>query len=262
MKANSKNRTALLALVASLPLTAGLVFAQQAAPQRVQPAQPGQSSAQPGTAPTRQTSTTNYGDVYLQRLAAQLGVSVERLRAAAVAAGNATIDQAVRNGDLAQNRAADLKNRLQNAPLNFGRFGGPAGQGRGDFDNGRGALNAPNAQTQERGTRGSLGQAISAAVARTLGLSEQALFQQLQSGQTVRQLAQAKGVSTQAVHNAAVAALRTTLTAEVRAGRLSQAQAQQLLTRAQADANFGLDFGGRRNAPTRDGQTTPRNFNN
>ncbi len=249
MKSNPRNRTALLALVAALPLTAGLVFAQatSAQPQRVQPAQPGQGqNTRPGTTPGRQTSATNYTDLFLQRLAAGLGVSVERLRAAAVAAGNATIDQAVRGGDISQDRAADLKARLQDAPLNFGRFGG-----RGGPDSQRGQMN-------DRGPRAGFGQAIVSAVARTLGLSEQALAQQLRQGQTVRQLAQARGVSTQTVRAAAVTALRTSLNAEVQAGRLSQAQAGQLLARAQADENFGLNFG--RGGPGRDGQGGPRGF--
>ncbi len=260
MKSTPKNRTALLALVAALPLTAGLVFAQQSAPQRVQPAQPGQSqnNARPGTPPGAQTSATNYADTFLQRLAAGLGISVDRLKSAAVAAGNATIDQAVRNGDIPQDRAADLKARLQDAPLNFGRFGGRGDLGRGGPDGQTGQMGG---QMNDRGPRAGFGQAVVAAVARTLGLSEQALTQQLQQGQTVRQLAQAKGVSTTTVRNAAVAALRTSLNAEVQAGRLSQAQAQQLLARAQADANFGLNFGrGGRGGPSRDGQGGPRGF--
>ncbi|BDP41471.1 hypothetical protein DAETH_14400 [Deinococcus aetherius] len=256
MKSNSKSQTALLALAAALPLTAGLVFAAGTStnPQRVQPAQPeqqGQGTQSGGQTPSRQrqSSGTNYADLFLQRLAAGLGITVERLRAAAVAAGNATIDQAVRNGDIPEGRAADLKARLQDAPLNFGRFGGRGHMGRG----------GPDGRMDDRGPRAGFGRAIAAAVARTLGLSEQALVGQLQSGQTVRQIAQARGVSTQTVHNAAVAALRTSLAAEEQAGRLSQAQAQQLLARAQADENFGLNFGHAGHGyPGRDGQGTPR----
>lgn len=133
---SSKTRTGLLALAAALPLSAGLVLAAGAAaptqtpqvqtpqtqvPQRVQPAQ------------TRQPGGTNYADVFLQKLAAQLGVSVERLKAAAVQAGSATVDQAVQAGDLSSDRAAALKQRLQNAPLNFGLGGrhGPGGPDHG-----------------------------------------------------------------------------------------------------------------------------------
>ncbi|WP_019585747.1 hypothetical protein [Deinococcus apachensis] len=254
----SRKNAPLIALAAALPLTAGLVLAQQStAPQRVQPAQPGQTI--PGTrnqsgqtTPTRpQTSDMNYADVFLQKLAAQLGITVERLKAAAVAAGSATIDQGVQAGDIPQDRAADLKARLQDAPLNFG-FGGRGGHG------GRLGFDGPNGQV---GGRGAFGQAVTAAVARTLGLTEQALAQQLQSGQTVAQIAQAKGVSTAAVRNAALAALKTSLTAGVQAGQLTQAQADALLARAQADQNFGLTFGrGGRGGFGRDGQDGPRGF--
>ncbi|GAA5512962.1 hypothetical protein Dcar01_01686 [Deinococcus carri] len=147
MKRNSK-RAPLIALAAALPLTAGLVFAAgtSATPQRVQPAQPGQQA--PGTAggpagqtaPQRSQSGTNYEGVFLQKLAAQLGISVERLRAAAVAAGSATIDQEVRAGDIPSDRAAGMKGRLQQNPLGFGGRGGhgPRGHHRGGQDGPRG----------------------------------------------------------------------------------------------------------------------------
>lgn len=161
-----KRRPALFVL-AALPLTAGLVLAAGTAaqsaqtpqtPQQAQPAQPGGTPTQP----RQQPSGTDYAEVFLQKLAAQLGISVERLRAAAVAAGGATLDQAVGAGDLSVDRAAALKRRLQDAPLNFG-FGrrGPGGHdhaGRGGrMDGGpRGsghphgsAENAPNRASGE-----------------------------------------------------------------------------------------------------------------
>lgn len=180
-----KNRFPLIAL-AALPLTLGLVVAQtqtpQAqAPQRVQPAQPGQSAPQtpgtqqnqgvpqaPGTrAPSTQApqrSGTNYADVFLQKLAAQLGITVERLKAAAIAAGSATIDQGVQAGDFPSDRAAEMKQRLQDNPLSFGRgFGGPGGRGghshgpRGDRDGDGGRGFGPGADPQDRQGQDSTG---------------------------------------------------------------------------------------------------------
>ncbi|MFK7601822.1 hypothetical protein ACI3L1_06375 [Deinococcus sp. SM5_A1] len=131
-----------LIVLAALPLTVGAVLAQQSGTaaadatvqaqqlQRVQPTQLGQRGAA-GTQ-TRTRSGTNYGDVYLQKLAAQLGISLDKLKAAALAAGNATIDQGVKNGDLAANRAAAMKIRLkdQSFALLGGRgMGGPDGRG-------------------------------------------------------------------------------------------------------------------------------------
>ncbi|GGO22847.1 hypothetical protein [Deinococcus humi] len=159
------HKTPLIAL-AALPLTVGAVLAQQSAatdattqaqqPQRVQPTQPGQRN-QGGTgtqtAPGVQ-SGTNYADVYLQKLAAGLGISLDRLKAAALAAGNATIDQGVKNGDIAANRATDMKTRLKDNPFGMlgGRgMGGPGGPGgRGMHGPGgrgggpRGAMDVPD----------------------------------------------------------------------------------------------------------------------
>ncbi|GGL99799.1 hypothetical protein [Deinococcus aerophilus] len=166
----NKTRLPLIAL-AALPLTVGAVLAQQTGtaatgtaatgtatqaqptPQRVQPAQPGQRQNRQGQTP--QGSGTNYADVYLQKLAAQLGISLDKLRAAALAAGNATIDQGVKDGNIAGNRAADMKTRLQNDPFRmFGGRGGPGGGGRGMHGPGgrdggprsgpRGSLDAPD----------------------------------------------------------------------------------------------------------------------
>ncbi|MBB5232801.1 hypothetical protein [Deinococcus budaensis] len=130
-----QKRSVLFAL-AALPLTAGLVLAAgtaaqppQASPTQTQQAQPAQPGSGQTGQPRTQASGTNYAEVFFQKLAAQLGVSVERLRAAAVAAGGATLDQAVGAGDLSAQRAAAIKQRLEDAPLNFGfgrhGFGGP-----------------------------------------------------------------------------------------------------------------------------------------
>ena len=142
---NIFRKTPLIAL-AALPLTVGAVLAQQsstaaatpttqAQPQRVQPAQPGQRNpnqqnrSETGQQTQRQPgSGTNYADVYLQKLAAGLGISLDKLKAAALAAGNATVDQGVKSGDIAANRAADMKTRLKDNP--FGMLGGRASGGR------------------------------------------------------------------------------------------------------------------------------------
>lgn len=177
-----KNRLPLIAW-AALPLTLGLAFAAQNQPQRVQPVQPGQT--QPGqTQPApgtpgipqgqrgqgqlgqeRQGSGTNYADVFLQKLAAQLGVSVDKLKAAAVAAGGATIDQGVKAGDFPSDRAAEMKQRLNENPFAFGHGGpggrgghgghGPHGHGRGGPDEMRGQRGGPeHDQDDEQGQSG------------------------------------------------------------------------------------------------------------
>lgn len=260
-------RIPLIAL-AALPLTVGLVFAQQSsagsaaqAPQRVQPAQPGQRAPgpqnQPGSMP--QPSGTNYSDVFIKNLAAQLGVSVDRLKAAALAASKSTLDQGVKAGDFPAQMAQSMSQRLQDHPFALAggrgmrgpggdRPGGERGEfgGRGgpDFQGGQPGQGGPAGDLRQ-GRPGAIGQAVNAAVAKALGLTDQQLMTELQGGKTVAQLAQARGVSVAALHTAAVNALKAGLAADVKAGRLTQAQADELLGRAQADPNFGLNFGGR-----------------
>lgn len=143
-----EKKTARLPLIAfaALPLTVGLAFASTtissgkmttpAPTQRVQPAQPGQSGS--ATTTPRTHSGTNYSDVFLQKLAAGLGISVERLKAAAVTAGTATIDQGVKAGDFPSDRAADMKAHLAQDPFEFaGRHGGRGGHGHGGDRGGR-----------------------------------------------------------------------------------------------------------------------------
>lgn len=168
MNGNRTRKTSRLPMIAlaSLPLTLGLAFAQQsgastttdptAQVQRVQPAQSGQNQTRSGTqtrpgrtqpGQPRQNSGTNYADVYLQKLATQLGTTVAKLKAAAVAAGGATIDQGVKAGDFPADRAAGMKQRLQQHPFAFGRAHGGPGMGR-DGGPGRGGPRGPHQHDQ------------------------------------------------------------------------------------------------------------------
>ena len=207
--------------------------------------------------------------MFIQKLAAQLGITVEKLKAAATAASKSTIDQGVKAGDFPADMAQNMTQRLQDDPfaLAGGRGGrgghGMHGDGDGDFGSGRdgpdGRFQGSQPGQQGQMGRGGLGQAVTAAVAKALGLTEQQLFTQLQGGQTVAQIAQARGISTATLHTAAVEALKTGLATDVKAGRLTQAQADQRIAQAQADANFGLNFGrgGRGGGPRGQTNDTP-----
>lgn len=264
MSEKKNNRLPLIA-IAALPLTLGLVFAQNSGTQRVQPTQPSQIQAAPRgnqqgqTQAPRQQSGTNYADVFLQKLAAQLGISVDKLKAAAVTAGGSTIDQGVKAGDFPSDMAQNMKQDLQQNPFALAGGHGHGRGGRGDMDGASGGFGGPQGGQGPQGQAGQQGQAggqggprmgmgrgtVGAAVAKTLGLSEQDLMTQLQSGKTITDLAKAGGVSTASIHAAAVAALKTDLATAVKDGRLTQAGADQMLQQAGADANFGLQFGGR-----------------
>jgi heme oxygenase len=65
----------------------------------------------------------------------------------------------------------------------------------------------------------------------------------LRSGQTLTQIAQARKVDVQSVKSATLTALKAQLSQAVSAGRLTQAQADQILAEAEQSPNFGLRAG-------------------
>jgi hypothetical protein len=84
-----------------------------------------------------------------------------------------------------------------------------------------------------RGGPGARGEHL-AVVAGAIGIDEAALRTELQTGKTVAEVAKAHGVDVQKVVDALVADLKTHLDAEVAAGRITQAQADQKLADAPA----------------------------
>lgn len=134
-----------------------------------------------------------------------------------------------------------MRQDVQDGRMGFlggrGLRGGPGG----DRGFGRGFGPGPG-----RGMVG--GPATLDAAAKALGLTSDALVTQLRGGKTLSEVAQARGVSLQTVKNAMLAALKTRLNADVTAGRLTRAQADQLLADAGQAPDFGLrgGFGGPR----------------
>jgi hypothetical protein len=161
--------------------------------------------------------------------------------AAAFAAGTTPTAPAAQNqpqrnqgNQTQQTRPTQNQNNQTQQP---GMRGGPQG----------GPNNGP--RDGQRGPDGGPRAVIDTAVAKALGLTPDTLRQQLQAGKTIADLAKAKGVSTATLRAAALAALKTQLAADVKAGKQTQAQADQHLARATADANFGLMAGGPRGGP-------------
>jgi hypothetical protein len=70
------------------------------------------------------------------------------------------------------------------------------------------------------------------AAATALGMTEADLLAALRDGQTVAQVAESKGVAVDTVVDAIVNEIETKLDAQVASGRLTQAQADEMLTRA------------------------------
>jgi hypothetical protein len=211
---------AALALVCA-PLTANAVFAQST----------GTTSAA--------AKMMDYGKVFVQKLAGALGVDQAKLEAAMKTAGNATVDEALKNQDITKAQADALKARVQAGEYNV-LTRGPGGRGPGQMGGQDG-----------RGDRGPGGPALMDATAKALGLSSEELRTQVQSGKTITEIAAAKKVDLKTVQAAVLAAFKTQLEADVKAGKLTQAQADERLKAAQADPNFGLEFGHGRGGPRR-----------
>ena len=97
-----------------------------------------------------------------------------------------------------------------------------------------------------RGPGGGHGDA--SVVAKAIGITEAELTTALQGGQTVAQVAKAKGVAVQTVIDALIADDTSELSAQVTAGRISQAQADakkaEITQRATNQVN-GTLMGGR-----------------
>jgi polyhydroxyalkanoate synthesis regulator phasin len=176
--------------------------------------------------------------------AKQLGVQPAQLTDAIKKALSARVDAAVAAGRLTKEQGAEMKARI--ASDNFPLFGPQA------FDGGH------------FGHRG--GPGLDAA-AKYLGLTEDKLHAQLESGKTLAQVAKAQNKTVDGLIAALKADAKQKLDAAVKAGRLSQAQETKIL--ADLDQRItgfvngklmrheGRPFGGR---PDHDGGPPPAGF--
>jgi len=194
-----------------------LSFAQAPSPT----AQPGQATTDKGV----------YNTYFWNALATRLGVTLDKLKEAITGAATDTIDQAVKDGKLTQDRANQMKSDLQNRANQgdlpgFGFFGfrhgrGMGGFGDGDFGFGRSGFGKGNNLTS---------------FAKALNMTEADLMTELQSGKTIAAVAQEKNVDLTQVKTSVLADLKTNLDQVVQNGKLTQAQADQVYS--QLNTNF------------------------
>jgi hypothetical protein len=172
-----------------------------------------------------------YNTFFWNALATRLGVTLDKLKAAITGASSDTIDQAVKDGKLTQDQANQLKSDLQNRANQgdlpgFGFFGYRHGRdfggfGFGGFGFGRGGFGMGDKLTS---------------FAKALNMTEADLMTELQSGKTIAAIAQEKNVDLTQVKTSVLADLKTNLDQVVQAGRLTQAQAEQIYN--QFSTNF------------------------
>jgi hypothetical protein len=153
-------------------------------------------------------------------------VSVDKLVPAAKAATLAAIDAAVKNGDLSADVAAQLKTRINAANGDGCRLLGGflAGIGR-------------------HGVRADARHDVLGAAATALKMTPEQLFSALRSGKDLKQIAADQKVDYATVTKAILAAAKSDLGALVSSGHLTQARADQMLSRLSDALASGHFFG-------------------
>lgn len=205
-------RTTLVGLAAGVGLVFGLVLSPVL--------HTSTASAQTGP---QQSQKTNLVSTFLDKLASALGIERTKLNQAITTAADGTAADAVTSGQLTQEQADRLKQRLEQG----GVWGGMGRGGR------------PGAEMMM------FGKDLLNAAATALNETPQALMQELRSGKTADQIATAHNTTVDAVKAAVLKQAKTDLDKAVADGKLTQKQADAIYQRLQ-NANGLPFFGGMR----------------
>jgi len=188
-----------------------------------------------------ETDTANgaYCDTFMDTLASELGTDRDGLVAAGKAAANAAIDAAVAAGDLPEERAASLRERIAEADgTECGFFGKGFAHG---FGHGV--------------ARGIVGMDVFEAAAEALGIESSDLIAQYREAGSLEALAEELGVSYEEVKASILASVQADLDAAVTEG-LDQERADEILARITTWLDEGgepREFGPRGHRPGRGG---------
>ena len=175
-------------------------------------------------------------EAYLNALAARLGLSVDQLKEAQKQARIDLINKAVAEGKLTQEQA---NQRIQ--AIQSGQGPGQPGAGqRGQERPGRGQR-GQQGPGQGQGQRGPGMPGPGQAIADLLGMTPQEIRTEFQAGKSLAQIAEAKGVSRDALKAKILETQKARLDAAVAAGRMTAEQAQQVATRQAANVDRMLD---------------------
>ncbi len=204
----------------------GSVAATSLTSQSTQPAMVAPAAAASG-APAGAKSAEYCAD-FRRAFAANLGVDESALAPAAKAAALATIDAAVADGSMTKAVGDRLRARIEAA----GADGCALLAGRVSAI--RGAAGAGKV----RAALGVVHDGVTAA-ATALGVTPAELGARLRAGDSLKEVAAAKGVSYETVSVAVVAAVKTDLDAAVTAGTIKQARADRILARLERNLADG-----------------------
>ena len=159
------------------------------------------------------TDVGAYCDTFMDAFAAQLGSTRDEVIAAGKAAANAALDAAVAAGDVTEERAADIRERIDAYDGEGCAFGGAFKLG---FGHGV--------------ARGFLGGDVFEAAADALGIESSALIEQLGEATSLEALAGEQGVGYDDVKASILAAVQADLDAAVAEG-MDQERADEVIAR-------------------------------
>ena len=162
----------------------------------------------PSASPSQQHPWCN---AFLDHLAADLGITRDKLHSAGVQAADQTIDDAVKAGKISADKAAALKQRI-------------ASREACSFQ--------PRFRWGQHRDGGALHGELVSAAAKVLGISADQLKQDIRQGKTVQSLA--GGMSESDFRAKVIANVKVDLDADVKAGKLTQAQEDKILQRLQS----------------------------
>jgi AraC-like DNA-binding protein len=167
-----------------------------------------------------QDSASGTRQAFLDDVAKRLHVSPQQLSSALNGAFLDRLQAAVRAGKLTQAQANAIKQRLEQRGAPPIPFLGPGPFGPPGPPPGLRGLRAPDRPG------GPL-----AGAAGYLGLTEEQLSQQLESGKSLAQVAKARGKSTSGLEQAMIAAIKTRLDKAIANGALTKSEEQQIVSR-------------------------------
>jgi hypothetical protein len=191
-------------------------------------------------ATTRSDDAKEREQAVLSDAAKRLNVEPSELRDALGEAEDAQLDADVKAGRLTQEQADAIKERRKDSGTVLGV--GPGGPGGGLWLHRRGSAGIGIGGPGE----------VTDAAAKALGISRDELFERMRDGKTLEEIAKAEGKSFDDVKAAMKAAMKKGLDEAVKDGKLTQKQADEILSRSTEHLDdFRLP--GRPGAPGRPG---------
>ena len=175
-----------------------------------------------GTVTTQGTGQPSRAQVFLNRLAQNLGISSDQLQTGLKTTEDQSVDDAVAAGKITAAQGATLKQKI-------------------DASNGIGFFRVLNRVRDRIALVQHLKVAIGSEIANDLGMTPKDLKAELQSGKTLSQVITEHGKTTDQVVNDVVAKARTRLDAAVANGNLTQSRENQLLDNLKTRLTNAID---------------------